>query len=114
MIKAQGKVKQRSDFKALLYLHIVIRKLVAMKEGITWVLVLFASITIRDVDAIQCYKCSEKNQGMSGMLNNACKGDDLGELMDCSGNCEKRTSPKTGGFFLTMNSGLACLALSFN
>ena len=81
-----------------------------MKGGITLVLVLFAYITIGDVDAIQCYKCA----GQDGGFNNACIGDDLGELMDCAGYCEKNTNLKTGGFFLTMNSGLACMALSFN
>ena len=96
MIKAQGKVKQRSDFKALLYFHIVIRVLVTMKGGITLVLVLLACITIGDVDAIQCYECAEKSQ--NGGVDKACNGDDLGELMDCPGYCEKDTTLKTGGF----------------
>ena len=82
-----------------------------MKGGITLVLVLFASITIGDVDSIQCYECAEKSQ--DGRYK-TCNGDDLGELMDCPGYCEKQTTLKTGGFFLTMNSELACLALSFN
>ena len=71
-----------------------------MKEGIIWVLVLFACITIGDVDAIQCYECAEKTQNG---LNRACNGDDLGELiMDCPGHCEKSTTPKTGGFKIQM------------
>ena len=107
MIKAQGKVKQRSDFKAWLYFHIVIRTLlVTMKGGITLVLVLFASITIGDVDAIQCYKCDGKSRDK--MLNNVCQGDDLGNLVECTGYCEKKTTAKTGGF-----SGLACMAFEF-
>ena len=67
--------------------------LVAMKGGITWVLVLFAC-TIGDVDAIQCYKCSGKSQ--NGGLDNVCNGDDLGELIDCAGYCIKNTDLKTG------------------
>ena len=65
------------------------------------VLVLFASITIGDVDSIQCYKCSGKSQ--NGGVDNACNGDDLGELMDCPGYCEKDTTLNTGavGSFLT-------------
>ena len=57
----------------------MIRALVAMKGGITWLLVLFA---IGYVDAIQCYECAEKSQDER---NKACNGDDLGELMDCPG-----------------------------
>ena len=71
-----------------------------MKGGITLVLVLFASITIGDVDSIICYECAEKSQDER---NKACNGDDLGELMDCPGYCEKDTTLKTGavGSFLT-------------
>ena len=78
-----------------------------MKGGITLVLVLFASITIGDVDAIQCYKCD--GQSRDKILNSVCQGDDLGNLVECTGYCQKRSTPKTGGF-----SGLACMALSFN
>ena len=101
MIKAQGKVKQRSDFKALLYFHIVIRDLVTMKGGITLVLVLLASITIGDVDALKCYKCDGKSQDT--VLNSVCNGDDdLGELVDCEGVCHKMITLKTGEVFLDL------------
>ena len=48
----------------------------------------------------------QKCSGQDGGFNNACIGDDLGELMDCPGYCEKQVTLKTGGFFLTMNSGI--------
>ena len=102
MIKAQGKVKQRSDFKALLYFHTVIRTLVTMKGGITLVLVLLASITIGDVDALKCYQCDGESR--NEFLDKVCHGDDLGELVDCTGHCQKVIQQKTGEVFLTKDS----------
>ena len=100
MIKAQGKVKQRSNFKALLYFHIVIRTLITMKGGTILALVLFAFITIGDVDALKCYKCDGKSQ--DDILNTVCQGEeDLGKLVDCTGHCQKMIQQKTGEVFLT-------------
>ena len=76
-----------------------------MKGGITLVLVLLASITIGDVDAIQCYKCDGQSQ--EKMLHFVCHGDDLGELVECTGHCMKTIQPKTGKVFLTKDYGLA-------
>ena len=113
MIKAQGKVKQRSNFKALLYFHIVIRDLVTMKGGITLVLFLLASITIGDVYALKCYECDGESR--NEFLDNVCQGeDDLGKLVECPGVCQKMIQPKTGEVFLTKDSGLACMALTVN
>ena len=78
-----------------------------MKGGIILVLVLFASITIGDVDAILCYKCDGKSQDR--ILNSVCHGDDLGKLVECTGFCQKKTEAKTGDVFLAKDSGLACL-----
>ena len=84
-----------------------------MKGEITLVLVLFACITIGDVDALKCYKCDGKSQDET--LNSVCQGDDdLGELVDCTGVCHKRIQPKTGEVFLTKDSGLACMKLIVN
>ena len=103
MIKAQGKVKQRSDFKALLYFHIVIRNLVTMKGGITLLLVIFAFITIGDVDALKCYQCDGESR--NEFLDKVCHGDDdLGKLVDCTGHCQKMIQQKTGEVFLTKDS----------
>ena len=113
MIKAQGNVKQRSDFKVLLYFHTVIRTLITMKGGIILALVLFASITIGDVDALKCYECDGQSQ--NEFLNSVCQGeDDLGKLVDCPGVCHKIIQPKTGEVFLTKDSGLACMKLIVN
>ena len=77
-----------------------------MKGGIKLVLVLFASISIGDVDAIQCYKCD--GQSKNKFLDYVCHGDDLGELVECTGHCMKMIQPKTGEVFLTKDSELAC------
>ena len=84
-----------------------------MKVVISIVLVLFGYITIGDVDAIQCYESA------CGLLGDRkaedCKdSDDFGKLVDCEGYCYKDTVLKTGEFFLIMNNGLACTALSVN
>ena len=78
---------------------------------ITFILVLSISILIGDAEAIQCHQC-----GNQGTLWDKCKdGDDLGNLVDCAGGvCGKYTFPKTGEVFLTMNSGLAFMTLTFN
>ena len=84
-----------------------------MKEGITWVLVLLASITIGDVDALKCYQCD--GQSKDEITNGVCQGDDdLGKLVDCPGVCHKTINLKTGEVFLTKDSGLACMALTVN
>ena len=84
-----------------------------MKGGITLVLVLFASITIGDVDTIQCHKCTGRSQDT--ILNSVCRSrDDLGTIVDCKGFCQTITVPKTGEVFLTKDSGLACMALTVN
>ena len=88
---------------------------------ITFILVLSISILIGDAEAIQCHQCGNElitgtPGGARGSLWNKCKdGDDLGNLVDCAGGvCGKYTTPKTGEIFLTMNSGLACMTLTFN
>ena len=79
-----------------------------MKGGITLVLVLLASITIGEVDALRCYNCDGPSQDT--IINSVCQGeDDLGKLVECTGWCQKMTVTKTGEVFLTKDSGLACL-----
>ena len=91
----------------------MIRALIAMKGGITLALVLFASITIGDVDALKCYQCD--GQSRNEFLDNVCHGDDdLGKLVDCTGHCQKMIQQKTGEVFLTKDSWLAFMILIVN
>ena len=77
-----------------------------MKVVIAIVLVFFTYITIRVVDAIQCYQC-----GLAGADDCKKDSDDFGKLIDCAGHCAKMFLEKTGEFFLKNNSLLACMAL---
>ena len=76
-----------------------------MKGGITLALVLFASITM-GYAILQCYECTGKGP-------DACNpgGKDM-KLVNCTGVCTKLHTPKIGEVFLTINSRLACMALT--
>ena len=66
-----------------------------MKGGITLLLVIFAFITIGDVDALKCYQCDGESR--NEFLDKVCHGDDdLGKLVECTGHCMKKMQPKTG------------------